>query len=40
MAGLDESLGLQETEAPRFSRQSAHEGEDCQAYTPATFTSL
>jgi hypothetical protein len=26
MVGLDESLGLQETEAPRFSRQSAHDG--------------
>ena len=24
--GLDRSLGLQETEAPRISRQSAHEG--------------
>jgi hypothetical protein len=26
MAGLDESLGLQETGAPKFFTQSAHEG--------------
>ena len=25
-AGLDRSLGLQQVEAPRYSRQSAHEG--------------
>jgi len=33
--GLDKPSGLQEVEAPRISRQSAHEG--CQPYAPAAF---
>ena len=36
--GLDISRKLQEVEAPRILRQSAHEG--CQPYAPAAFTSF
>jgi hypothetical protein len=33
-------LGLQDVEAPRISRQSAHEGgKGCWSYAPATFTT-
>ena len=39
ITGLDRSLGLQEVEAPRISRQSAHEGGKVyQSYAPAALT--
>jgi len=38
-AGLDTPLGLQELEAPKPTRQSAHEGgKGWQLYAPAAFT--
>jgi hypothetical protein len=36
--GLDRQLGLQEAEAHRISRQSAHEG--CHPYAPADYSPL